>query len=131
MATHETAATAAPKLGPAIRRALSSPPAADAAPPQARNKRAARGPRSNADRREREADRRRMAAERAAALLRSDALLRLREVLALVPVSPSTWWLGVREGRFPAGLKLGARCTAWPAATIRELLARLEVEGER
>lgn len=74
---------------------------------------------------ERRAERRRVAAERAAVVLSADGLLRLPEVLAVVPLSPSTWWAGVRSGRFPAGVKLGARCTAWRAADIRELLARL------
>ena len=69
------------------------------------------------------------AAERAGALLKVDGLLRLPEVLALVPVSASTWWDGIRSGRFPAGVKLGPRCTAWRAADIRDLLARLSAEG--
>jgi predicted DNA-binding transcriptional regulator AlpA len=35
------------------------------------------------------------------------ALLRLPQVLALVPVCASTWWAGVRSGKFPKPLKLG------------------------
>ena len=53
----------------------------------------------------------------------SDALLRLPEVLAVYPVSASVWWQGIREGRFPAGVKIGARCTAWRSASIRALIA--------
>jgi prophage regulatory protein len=71
------------------------------------------------------ADRRKLAAERAAAVLAADGFLRLPEVLSLIPVSASTWWQGVRDLRFPAGVKLGARATAWRSADIRALLARL------
>ncbi len=50
------------------------------------------------------------------------ALLRLPQVLQLFPVSRSTWWEGVRSGRYPKAVKLGARCTAWKAADIRALI---------
>jgi len=49
-------------------------------------------------------------------------LLRLRAVLQLFPVSKSTWWKGVREGRFPAPVKLGPRTTAWRAGDILALI---------
>jgi predicted DNA-binding transcriptional regulator AlpA len=48
--------------------------------------------------------------------------LRLPQVLKLVPVSRSTWWAGVRDGRYPASVKLGARITAWRAEDIRGLI---------
>jgi len=32
----------------------------------------------------------------------------------LIPVSRSTWWAGVKDGRFPTPVKLGPRTTAWP-----------------
>lgn len=51
--------------------------------------------------------------------------LRLKQVLSLYPVSSSTWWKGVREGRFPAPISLGSNTTAWRAADIRELLVRV------
>lgn len=51
--------------------------------------------------------------------------LRLPQVLMLVPVSKSSWWAGVREGRYPAAVKIGERCTAWRAEDIRDLIARL------
>lgn len=81
-------------------------------------------------RKARAAERRRLAAERAGAILAAGGLLRLPEVLTLVPVSPSTWWEGCRTGRFPAPTKVGPRCTAWPAASIRTLLDRLAAGGE-
>lgn len=48
--------------------------------------------------------------------------LRLPEVLSLIPVSATVWWEGVRTGRYPKGIKLSARCTAWRAEDIRALI---------
>lgn len=39
-----------------------------------------------------------------------------------IPVSRSTWWAGVKSGRFPAPIKLGPRITAWRDADIQELV---------
>ena len=41
---------------------------------------------------------------------------------ALIPVSKSTWWEGVKSGRFPAPVKLGPRITAWRVEDIRALI---------
>jgi prophage regulatory protein len=52
-------------------------------------------------------------------------LLRLKQVLAPdgpIPVSKSTWWAGVRDGRFPKPLKLGPRTTVWRAIDIYALV---------
>lgn len=52
-------------------------------------------------------------------------LLRLRQIIAPhgpIPVSKSTWWAGVKDGRFPKSLKLGARVTVWRAEDIRGLI---------
>lgn len=51
--------------------------------------------------------------------------LRLPQVLAIIPVSRSTWWSRVRSGDFPQPVKLGPRTTAWRAADIAALLERL------
>jgi predicted DNA-binding transcriptional regulator AlpA len=48
--------------------------------------------------------------------------LRLPDVLRRYPVSKSTWWAGVRQGRFPKPVKLSERCTAWRAEDIRALI---------
>lgn len=51
-------------------------------------------------------------------------LLRLKEILAPVgpiPASKSTWWAGVKTGRFPKPVKLGPRITAWRAEDIDKL----------
>ena len=38
-----------------------------------------------------------------------------------IPVSKSTWWQGVKDGRFPKPQKLGPRTTVWKAEDIRAL----------
>lgn len=54
-------------------------------------------------------------------------LLRLRQVLAPegpIPVSKSTWWAGVKDGRFPKPVKLGTRISAWRVEDIRRLIEK-------
>lgn len=43
---------------------------------------------------------------------------------AIIPVSKSTWWAGVKSGRFPQPIKLGPRITAWRVEDIRNLIRR-------
>lgn len=50
-------------------------------------------------------------------------LLRVRQVLEIVPVSRSTWWLGVKNGRYPKPVKhLGPRITCWRASEVMTLV---------
>ena len=53
------------------------------------------------------------------------ALLRLKQVLRLCPIGASTWWDGVRSGRFPKPVKLGPRTTAWRASDVLALIDSL------
>lgn len=51
--------------------------------------------------------------------------LRLSAILAPlgpIPVSRSTWWAGVKTGRYPKPIKLGPRITAWRIEDIRRLI---------
>ena len=48
--------------------------------------------------------------------------VRLPTVLALIPISKSAWWAGIKEGRFPKPIKLGLRTTAWRVEDIRALI---------
>jgi prophage regulatory protein len=52
------------------------------------------------------------------------ALLRLKQVLELVPVCASSWWAGVKSGRFPRPVKLGRRTTCWRASDVLALIER-------
>ncbi|MBT05977.1 MAG: transcriptional regulator [Rhodospirillaceae bacterium] len=40
----------------------------------------------------------------------------------LLPISASSWWAGVAEGRFPKPVKLGPNTTAWRWEDIQILL---------
>ena len=48
--------------------------------------------------------------------------LRLPSVLSLIPVSKSTWWAGIKAGRFPQPVKIGPRTTCWRVEDIRKLI---------
>lgn len=51
--------------------------------------------------------------------------LRLPAIVAphgLVPVSKSTWWAGVKSGRYPKPVKLSTRVTAWRVEDIRAFI---------
>lgn len=48
--------------------------------------------------------------------------MRLPAVLAVIPFSKSTWWAGVKTGRFPKSIKLGERTTAWRVEDIKQLI---------
>lgn len=44
---------------------------------------------------------------------------------AIIPVGKSTWWQGVKDGRFPKPVKLGPRTTAWRVEDIRALIENM------
>jgi prophage regulatory protein len=54
------------------------------------------------------------------------ALLRVEQIVGnpkkgipgLVPVCAATWWRWVKDGRVPAGRKLGPHVTAWPLEVV-------------
>lgn len=62
--------------------------------------------------------------------LPSTGFLRLSQIIgdpkrgipAIFPVSKSTWWAGVKSGRFPKPVKLSERCTAWRVSDVNALL---------
>jgi prophage regulatory protein len=60
--------------------------------------------------------------------------LRLRQIIgdprsdppipAVIPVSKSTWWAGVKSGRYPPAVRtLSRRITCWRVEDIRALVA--------
>ena len=57
--------------------------------------------------------------------LPESGFLRLKQILGPrgpIPVSRSTWWAGVKAGRYPKPVKLGQRITAWRVEDIRKLI---------
>ena len=74
--------------------------------------------------------------------LSTPAFLRLRQIIGdpkakppvtpLIPIGKSTWWAGVRSGKYPQPVRtLGKRITAWRGDDIRKLIAELAEEGDK
>jgi len=51
--------------------------------------------------------------------------MRLPQILGFIPVSKSTFWLRVKQGKFPKGIKLSSQITAWKVEDIRQLIEEL------
>ena len=66
-------------------------------------------------------------------ILPDSGLVRLSQILGdkkkgippIIPISRSSWWAGVKEGRYPRPVKLSPRCTCWRVEDIRALLEGL------
>jgi len=67
------------------------------------------------------------------AALPEEGYLRLAQIIgdanttpptpALIPVKKSSWWAGVKSGRYPQPIRtLGARITVWKVDDIRALI---------
>ena len=69
--------------------------------------------------------------EKAAVAPAFGRLLRLPEVLNLVPVSPSAWWEGAKQGRFPKGRKLSPKITIWTLSEIESFIEGLDREDAK
>ena len=51
---------------------------------------------------------------------------RRRSVPPIIPVSKSSWWAGVKSGKYPKPVKLSSRCTCWRVEDIRALLGQMD-----
>lgn len=41
---------------------------------------------------------------------------------ALLPIGKSSWWQGIKTGKYPKGEKLGTKTTVWRVEAIRSLI---------
>ena len=57
-------------------------------------------------------------------------LVRLPQVLSVFPISKSSWWAGVKAGKYPASVKHG-RCTFWRAEDIHALLGEIAAKSQK
>jgi prophage regulatory protein len=48
--------------------------------------------------------------------------VRIPTILKIFPIGKSTWWQGVKDGKFPKPIKIGVRTTAWKVEDIRALI---------
>ncbi len=65
-------------------------------------------------------------------ILPETGLVRLSQILGdkkkgippIIPISKSSWWAGVKTGRYPQPVKLSDRCTCWRVDDIRLLITK-------
>ena len=56
----------------------------------------------------------------------ADSLLRVvPHITDRMGISRSGWWKGVKDGKFPPGIKLSPRVTVWKSSEIEALIASL------
>jgi hypothetical protein len=64
--------------------------------------------------------------------IQQNGFLRLKQIIgnpkatppipAIIPVSASSWWNGVKSGKYPKSIKLGAGTTVWKASEVLALV---------
>jgi len=63
--------------------------------------------------------------KRPPAPLPQEGFIRLPQVLHVLGIGKTSFWNGVKAGRFPAPIKLGPRLRVWDVKVIRALIAGL------
>lgn len=59
-------------------------------------------------------------------LPKASTLLRAKQIAGpILPIGLSTWWLWVKEGRAPRGIKISSRITVWKKDDVLTLVERL------
>ena len=48
---------------------------------------------------------------------------------AIIPISRSQWYAGIKTGKYPKCVKLGARISAWRASDIHAVIEQLDGYG--
>lgn len=61
--------------------------------------------------------------------LPAEGFIRLPQVLSVLPISKTSFWMGIKEGRFPRPVKLGPRTSAWRVEDIRALIEDFSCKG--
>jgi len=51
--------------------------------------------------------------------------IRLPDVLKLIPISKSSFYNGIKTGKYPSPTKLGERTSAWKVSDIEALIDEL------
>lgn len=57
--------------------------------------------------------------------LPQEGFVRLPQVLHVLGISKTTFWDGIKKGRYPAPIKIGRRIAVWKVQDIRELITQL------
>lgn len=62
-------------------------------------------------------------------LLPEVGFIRINEVLKIFPIGKSTFWQGVKDGKFPKPVKIGLRISAWKVEDIRNLIQKYQSQN--
>lgn len=55
--------------------------------------------------------------------------MRLKQILKILPIGASSFWAGVRAGKYPAPIKLGPGTTVWKREAIFEFVRAVETQA--
>ena len=61
----------------------------------------------------------------------SPSFLRLKHIIGdgntppIIPISKSSWWDGVKKGKYPQPIKIGDNITVWRSDDIQQLVDRM------
>lgn len=55
--------------------------------------------------------------------------LRVKQIAQLLSIGKSTWWLWVKTGKAPAGIKFGNRVTVWKSEDIQAFVDGFSAAG--
>lgn len=62
--------------------------------------------------------------------LPTEGYVRIQQILEVIPIGRSSWWAGVKSGKYPQPVKLGPKTTAWKVSSIRKLIEDLSQKSE-
>ena len=62
--------------------------------------------------------------------LPTEGYVRIQQILEVIPIGKSSWWAGVKSGKYPQPVKLGPKTTAWKVSSIRKLIEDLSQKSE-
>lgn len=54
--------------------------------------------------------------------LPQEGFIRLPQVLHVLGISKTSFWQGIKDGRFPAPVKIGPRTSVWRVEAVRALI---------
>ena len=64
-----------------------------------------------------------------APILPAEGFVRLPVVLKVLSIGKTSWWNGIREGKYPRPLLLGKRTARWNVKDIRALIEKYTEEA--
>lgn len=63
--------------------------------------------------------------ERQMGIIPEHGFMRLKQVLSVLPIGKTTWYTGIKAGKYPKPVCLSARSVAWRCEDIHALIEKL------